>query len=94
MEGKKKNSANLTLKTIEPVNCETGNCVYMIEFNNEKCKQRYIGGTERSLAKLIQFHQSEQSVYDVRITILDKMKTNDASYRKEGERYLIATPLT
>ena len=37
----------------------------------------------------IHFNQGGHSVSDVRITILEKMKTSDESYRKERERYLI-----
>ena len=37
----------------------------------------------------IHFNQRGHSVSDVRITILEKMKTSDESYRKERERYLI-----
>ena len=35
------------------------------------------------------FIQRGHSVSDVRITILEKMKSSDESYRKERERYLI-----
>ena len=37
----------------------------------------------------IHFNQCGHSVSDVRITILEKMKTSDESYRKERELYLI-----
>ena len=40
-------------------------------------------------AKGIHFNKSGHSVDDVRITILEKMKTSDDEYRKERERYLI-----
>jgi hypothetical protein len=80
----------------------------MIECNKEKCKQRYIGETKRSLAKRLSEHRGfltsmfptktteihfnqlgHSSVSDVRITILEKMKTSDESNRKERESYLI-----
>ena len=61
MEGKEVKSDNLTWKITEPVNCETENCVYMIEFKKEKCEQSYKGETERILAKLIHFNPSGQS---------------------------------
>ena len=107
MEGKEVKSDKFTWKITQPMNCETENCIYMIECNKEKCKQRYIGETKRSLAKRlsehkgyissmfptkatgIHFNQRGHSVSDVRITILEKMKTSDESYRKERERYLI-----
>ena len=41
MEGKEVKSDNFTWKITQPVNCETENCVYVIEGNKEKCKQRY-----------------------------------------------------
>ena len=37
----------------------------------------------------IHFNQRSHSASDVRITILEKMKTSDESYKKERERYLI-----
>ena len=107
MEGKEVKSDNFTWKITQSMNCETENCIYMIECNKEKCKQRYIGETKRSLAKRLSehkgyitsmfptkatgnhFNQRGHSVSDVRITILEKMKTSDESYRKERERYLI-----
>ena len=45
------------LKTIQvtqitqPVNCEKENCVYMIECNQDKFKQKYIRETKRNHAK-------------------------------------------
>ena len=57
MEGKELKSDNFTLKITQPVNCETENCVYMIECNKEKCKQRYIGDTKGSLAKRLSEHR-------------------------------------
>ena len=101
MEGKEVKSDNFTWKITQSMNCETENCIYMIECNKEKCKQRYIGETKRSLAKRlsehkgyitsmfptkatgIHFNQRGHSVSDVRITILEKMKTSDESYRKK-----------
>jgi hypothetical protein len=46
MEGKEVKSDNFTWKITQPMKCETENCVYMIECNKEKCKQRYIGENE------------------------------------------------
>jgi hypothetical protein len=100
MEEKEVKSDNFTFIR-QPINCDTENCVYMIECNKEKCKQRYIGETKRSLVKRlsehrryitsmfptkatgIHFNQHGHSVSDVRITILEKMKTSDKSYQKE-----------
>ena len=39
------------------VNCETSNCVYMIECQKEYCKQRYIGETDRPISERISEHR-------------------------------------
>jgi hypothetical protein len=45
--------------------------------------------TKKFKATRIHFNQRGHCVSDVRITILEKMKTSNESYRKERERYLI-----
>ena len=40
----------------EPLNCRTRNLIYMIECNIDKCKQRYIGESERTLKDRISEH--------------------------------------
>ena len=107
LEGKEVNSDKFTWKITKQATCSTENCVYMIECNKENCKQRYIGETERSLAKRvsehkgyvssiiptkatgINFNQPGHRVSNMKITVLEIMKTKKTAYRKERERYLI-----
>jgi hypothetical protein len=49
----------------------------------------YIKSMLPTKATGIHFNQRGHSLSDVRITSLEKMKTNDKSYRKERERHLI-----
>ena len=70
-------SDNFTWKITQPMNCETENCVYMIECNEEKCKQRYIGETKRSLAKRL----SERRWY---ITSMFPTKENWINFNQHG----------
>jgi hypothetical protein len=51
--------------------------------------QFYVASQFPTKATGIHFNQRGHSVSDVRITILEKMKTSDESYRKGRERYLI-----
>ena len=39
------------------VNCETFNCVYMLECQKTSCKQRYIGETDRKISERISEHR-------------------------------------
>ena len=45
-----------TWKIIKEVNCESINCVYLIECQKENCKQKYIGETKRSIRTRIMEH--------------------------------------
>ena len=45
-------------KINKKVNCETYNCVYMIECQKDKCKDRYIGQTKRRLKDRIADHRN------------------------------------
>ena len=66
------------------MNCQTEKCVFILECNKEKCKQRYrnriflsehrgyITGLFPTQGTGIHFNQSGQSVSDVSITILEK----------------------
>ena len=86
------------------MNWETENCIYMIESKKDmryigetkrilaKRLSEHKGYTTsmfQTKATGIHFNQRGHSVSKVRITILEKMKTRDESYRKERERYLI-----
>ena len=46
-----------TWKIERPVNCNTFNCIYMIECEKDMCKQRYIGQTGRILKFRIDEHR-------------------------------------
>ena len=108
LEGKEvKVNNNAIWRIMAPVNCNSENCVYMIECNKQNCGQRYIGETKRSLstrlsehkgyissifptkATGIHFNKPGHGLKDVRITILEQMKTPEEVYRKEREKYLI-----
>ena len=54
--GKHVKSQHFTWKINTKVNCLTYNLIYMIECNIERCKQRYIGETERNLKTRISEH--------------------------------------
>ena len=86
-------------------NCETENIIYMIEC--EKCDERYIGESKRSIAERfsehkgyvnkifpkeatgVHFNLPGHKVSDMKITILQKLYTENTEYRKEKEKYLI-----
>ena len=55
-EGKVIEGSNFKWNLNNPLNCHTYNIVYMIECNVTKCKQRYIGESERSLKDRISEH--------------------------------------
>ena len=87
------------------VNCETYNCIYMLEC--KKCGKRYVGETGRMLKARMSDHRgyiSNQvvaistgdhfnlpghSLADLNITILERVKKDDENYRKEREAYFI-----
>ena len=88
---------------VKNVNCETRNCVYMIECQKDYCKERYIGETERELRERISEHRGYihnknvstatgehfnlpgHQLSDMKVTIIEKVKKYDESYRKERE---------
>ena len=55
-EGKVIKEHNFTWHLNSPLNCHTKNKTYMIECNLPRCKQRYIGKSERSLRDRISEH--------------------------------------
>ena len=87
------------------VNCETYNCIYLIECN--KCKKRYIGQTGRQFKHRIgdhrgyinnqvwgqpigaHFNQPGHCLANMKTIVLEQVKTNDKSYRLEREKYFI-----
>ena len=49
---------NLIWKIATPISCKSNNLVYLIECEKERCKQKYIGETERPLKDRISEHIS------------------------------------
>ena len=106
-EGKKIVSNKFTWTINQQVNCNTSNIVYMIQCNIDKCKQQYIGQSERKLKERISehigyinnrlltkatgyhFNLPGHSVSNMEVTILERVKKAEASYRREREKYLI-----
>ena len=106
MEGKKvKINHQETWRIEKKVNCETYNCIYMLEC--KKCGKRYVGETGRMLKARISDHRgyiSNQvvaistgdhfnlpghSLADLNITILERVNKDDENYRKDREAYFI-----
>ena len=87
------------------VDCQTSNIIYCLSC--EKCKDQYIGETEKTLAvrfgqhrgyvrnkKLDKstgehFNKPGHQIAHMKITILEKIKSNDAQLRKTRETYYI-----
>ena len=96
---------NRTWKINKNVNCLTTNIVYLIECL--KCKERYIGESERALKTRLADHRGYvmnvnhdtatgahftkpgHDLSHLAITILEKLKNKDDTYRKEREKYFI-----
>ena len=94
-----------TWKISNKLNCETFNCVYMIECR--KCHQKYIGQTGRQFKFRIADHRGYvknkvlsqpigrhfnlpgHCLADMQTTILEQVKYNDETYRLEREKYII-----
>ena len=74
----------------------------MIECQKYNCRKRYIGQTERKLSDRFSEHRVNRkilsqhfnspghSISDMKITVIEKIKKNDKSYREERETYFIA----
>ena len=87
------------------VNCQTSNVVYCITC--EKCKQQYVGETERTLALRFAEHKGYvrnnkqekatgehfnfpgHSLADMKVTIIEKVMSNDNMMRKTRESHFI-----
>ena len=85
--------------------CESKNIIYLIQC--EKCKNRYIGESERSLKERISehkgyikynyqdkatgahFNQKGHTLEHMKVSIIEKVKKQEESYRKERERFFI-----
>ena len=96
---------NKKWKTNKAVNCETFNCVYMIEC--QKCRKRYIGQTKRQFKARLADHRGYVNnkvlsqpigehfnlpghcLADLKTTILEQVKHNNDIYRIEREKYMI-----
>ena len=58
LEGKEvKVNNNATWRIMAPMNCNSENCVYLIEYNKQNCGQKNIGETKRSLATCFLEHE-------------------------------------
>ena len=55
-QGKEIKGHKFTWHLNRPLNCHTRNIIYMIECNLPKCKQKYIGESERSLRDRVSEH--------------------------------------
>ena len=86
------------------VNCNTFNCIYMIQCSKDNCNIRYIGQTGRLMKFHIADHIQNQVtskatgahcnqpghiMADMKFTLLEQMKYNDTKYREERDTYLI-----
>ena len=56
LEGKSIKGLDFNWQIRQSVNCKTKNIIYMIECSVEKCKQRYIGESERNLKERMSEH--------------------------------------
>ena len=104
-ETKTLNGNNFIWKIGKQVTCESKNIVYLIQC--EKCKNRYIGESERSLKERISehkgyiknnhqdkatgahFNQKGHTLEHMKVSIIEKVKKQEESYRKERERFFI-----
>ena len=89
------------------VDCNTYNCIYMIQCQKDKCGEKYIGQTERIMKFWIADHISYisnqviargtgahfnlpgHSLADMKYTVIEQVRYNNESYRKERETYHI-----
>ena len=87
------------------INCDTQNCIYMIQC--QKYDEKYIGQTGRLIRFRIADHrgyiqnqvtskatgahwnQPGHSLADLKVAILEPTRNNSEEYRKEREKYLI-----
>ena len=104
-ETKTLNGNNFIWKIGKQVTCESKNIIYLIQC--EKCKNRYIGESERSLKERISehkgyiknnhqdkatgahFNQKGHTLEHMKVSIIEKVKKQEESYRKERERFFI-----
>ena len=81
------------------MNYTTQNIVYIIKCNIDRCKQTYIGESDRSFKKRISehlgymwsqkynqatgyhFNQPGHIIYNIKVTILEKLKSRETNYR-------------
>ena len=100
-EGKHIKSDKFTWSINSPLNCNTQNIVYMIQCTKERCKERYIGESERSLFNRISehisyirtnreatgknFNEPGHSLSDMKVSIIEKVNSQYMIYRKERE---------
>ena len=96
---------NETWHINKPFNCETYNCIYMLEC--KRCGNRYIGETGRMMKARLSDHRGYinnqviavttgdhfnlpgHSLADLQLIILEQAKKEDETYKKEREKYFI-----
>ena len=96
---------NETWHINKPFNCETYNCIYMLDC--KRCGNRYIGETGRMIKARLSDHRvyinnqviavttgdhfnlPGHSLADLQLIILEQVKKEDETYRKEREKYFI-----
>ena len=108
LEGKKiKVNSKSTWQINRSMNCNSYNIIYMLECNKDKCQQRYIGESKRSLKYRLADHRGYivnqhidkateahynlpgHSLANLKVTILEQLKINSDTYRKERNRYFL-----
>ena len=57
IEGSEIKHKNGTWKIVKEVNCETSNCIYLIECQKDNCRKQYIGETKREIRERIAEHK-------------------------------------
>ena len=105
MEGRVVKGNNVNWKINKSVNCETHNVVYLIECDKCKMHyigesernlrdrisehKTYIRTNKLNQPTGEHFNRPGHSLANLKITILEQMKTDSTLYRKERESYLI-----
>ena len=102
IKGRKIRYGKETWTTNKRMTCNNYNIIYLIECNKDNWKQRYIGESKRPLRHRLAKHRGHidkatgahftspgHSVSNLTVTILEKVKYNNDSYRKERERYFV-----
>ena len=62
-EGKSILGRSFTWKIVKSLSCDSFNVVYMIDCQKERCRQRYIGVTQRSFRKRVNGHIGYANIF-------------------------------